>query len=103
MSFSGKATFEITSTVKKMQSGRCLYPNIKSNGVCNCGGFAMSVKLMNEEKLIKTAMDTLIKQLGILESNRFISLSAGKRTDSVRRHRDWQKNLSKNDFFKKVF
>jgi hypothetical protein len=58
---------------------------------------------MNEEQLVKKATDILVKQLGPLESSRFLSLPHTKRMESVKRHRAWQKTLDKNAFFNKVF
>jgi hypothetical protein len=42
-------------------------------------------------------------ELGPVEANRFINMPRKKRTDSVKRHREWQKHLDKDKFFKGVF
>ena len=63
----------------------------------------MKTTLMNEEQLVKKATDILLKQLGPLESSRFLSLPHPKRMESVKRHREWQKNLNKDALFNKVF
>ena len=63
----------------------------------------MTTQLMTEEKLVKKATDLLLKQLGPVESSRFIALPHTKRVESVKRHRQWQAGLNKDEFFKKVF
>ncbi len=62
-----------------------------------------TVKYMDEELVIKKAMEALIKELGPIEAIRFISMPKKKRMESVRRHREWQKHLDKAKFFDKVF
>lgn len=58
---------------------------------------------MDEELVIKKAIDVLIKELGPIEAIRFISMPKKKRMDSVRRHREWQRLLNKTKFFDEVF
>jgi len=62
-----------------------------------------SVKYMNEEIVIKRAMEVLIKELGPLEAIRFINMPKKKRLESVKRHREWQKTLNKGRFFDEIF
>jgi len=62
-----------------------------------------SVKYMEEEAVIKKAMKVLIKELGPVEAVRFINMPRKKRLESVRRHREWQKLLNKDQFFAEVF
>ena len=62
-----------------------------------------SVKYMEEEAVIKKAMEVLIKELGPVEAIRFINIPKKKRVESVKRHREWQKLLDKGRFFKEVF
>ena len=62
-----------------------------------------AVKYMDEEAVIKKAMDALIKELGPLEAVRFITMPKKKRVESVKRHREWQKLLNKDKFFDEVF
>ncbi len=60
--------------------------------------------LMNEEKLIQQAVATLLEKLGPIESSRFLALAIDRnRLDSVKRHRQWQKDLKKAEFFNRVF
>jgi len=62
-----------------------------------------SVKYMEEEVVIKKAMEVLIKALGPVEAIRFINMPKEKRVESVKRHREWQKLLDKDRFFKEIF
>ena len=62
-----------------------------------------SVKYMDEELMVKKAIKALIGELGPVEANRFINMPRKKRIDSVKRHREWQKHLDKDKFFKEVF
>ncbi len=61
------------------------------------------MKYMNEDVVIKKAVEVLIKELGPVEAIRFINMPRKKRMESVKRHREWQKTLSKQQFFDKVF
>ena len=58
---------------------------------------------MPEEALLKKAVGLLLDKLGPVETSRFLNLAGRKRTDSVKRHRSWQGELKKNEFFAKVF
>jgi hypothetical protein len=60
-------------------------------------------KYMEEEKIIKKAMDVLIKELGPVEAMRFLTLPKIKRMESIKRHRNWQKMLNKDKFFDEIF
>jgi len=62
-----------------------------------------AIKYMDEEMMVKKAIKVLIGELGPIEANRFISMPRKKRIESVRRHRQWQKQLDKEDFFDRVF
>jgi len=61
------------------------------------------VKYLEEDVIIKKAMDVLIKELGPMEALRFINMPKKKRTESVKRHREWQKHLDKEKFLAVVF
>jgi hypothetical protein len=61
-----------------------------------------AIALMEEDKLVRRAVDSLMKRLGPVETQRFLSLPARKRLDSVRRHRLWQQCLKKDQFFDRV-
>ena len=58
---------------------------------------------IGEDQLLKKAIDILMEKLGPVETNRFLSLPAKKRLESVKRHRLWQSKLDKDSFFKEVF
>ncbi len=62
-----------------------------------------ALKYMDEEVVIKKGVDALVKELGPVEAMRFISLPKRKRMESVKRHREWQKYLNKENFFDEVF
>lgn len=62
-----------------------------------------TVKYMNEDVVIKKAVEVLIKELGPVEAIRFINMPRKKRMESVKRHREWQKTLIKQQFFDEVF
>jgi hypothetical protein len=57
----------------------------------------------DEDVLVAKAIDALMRELGPVDTLRFVTMPKKKRMDSVRRHREWQKTLSKDDFFKVVF
>jgi hypothetical protein len=58
---------------------------------------------MDEELVIKKGVEALIKELGPVEAVRFINLPKRKRVESVKRHRQWQRQLDKDRFLKEVF
>ncbi|OGQ58125.1 MAG: hypothetical protein A3J24_06220 [Deltaproteobacteria bacterium RIFCSPLOWO2_02_FULL_53_8] len=62
-----------------------------------------AIKYLDEEVVIKRGMAALLKELGPVEAMRFVNMPKGKRVESVKRHRQWQKLLDKNIFFDKVF
>ncbi|MEE9339161.1 MAG: hypothetical protein V3U87_13870 [Methylococcaceae bacterium] len=59
--------------------------------------------LMNEEQLIKKAVQVLMKEFGPVEASRFLSIPQRKREDSLKQHETWQKKLNKEAFFNDVF
>jgi len=58
---------------------------------------------MDEEIMVNKGIKALIKELGPMEAIRFINMPRKKRVESVRRHREWQKNLDKEKFLDQVF
>jgi len=62
-----------------------------------------TVKYMAEEIIIKRGVDALFKELGPVEAVRFINLPKRKRVESVKRHRQWQRQLAKEPFLNEVF
>lgn len=63
----------------------------------------MKVQYKTEEELIEKAVAILMRELGPVETNRFITLPQKKRVESVHRHRQWQKGLNKDEFFREIF
>ncbi|MGA7875980.1 MAG: hypothetical protein WCA08_09975 [Desulfoferrobacter sp.] len=61
------------------------------------------VKYMDEKKVIKKGIDALMKELGPVEAIRFLNIPRMKRVESVKRHRQWQKSLKKDEFLNDVF
>ena len=57
----------------------------------------------DEEQLIAKAIEVLMKELGPVEASRFLSLPKKRRTESVKRHRQWQAQLQEEGFFDRVF
>jgi hypothetical protein len=60
-------------------------------------------KYMDQELLIKKALGALIKELGPIETLRFLNLPKEKRLESVQRHHLWQKGLNKEKFLNELF
>jgi hypothetical protein len=60
-------------------------------------------KYMDEEDVIRKAIEVLLKELGPIETIRFINMPKKKRLESVKRHREWQKQLDKEKFLNEVF
>jgi len=61
-----------------------------------------SIALLEENTLVEKGIRLLMKNLGPIETQRFLSLSPRKRMDSVRRHQLWQQGLKKDEFFDRV-
>jgi hypothetical protein len=60
-------------------------------------------QFLSEETLVRRAIEVLLETLGPVETTRFLSLPLKKRTESVKRHREWQSRLEKESFFNDVF
>ncbi len=58
---------------------------------------------LQEEELIRRAIETLLRALGPVETTRFLDLARSRPLDSVQRHRVWQESLDKDAFFQQVF
>lgn len=59
--------------------------------------------VMEEGVLVRKAVRALLDDLGPVETQRFLSLSSGRRQESVTRHRNWQRGLKRAKFFNEVF
>ena len=62
-----------------------------------------NIKYLGEEDVLKKGISILIKELGPVETTRFLNIPRKKRLESVKRHREWQKALNKQDFIKELF
>ena len=62
-----------------------------------------TARYLEEEVVIKKGMQALIGALGSVEAVRFITLPRERRIESVKRHRQWQETLNKDEFFDDVF
>ncbi|MHB1647080.1 MAG: hypothetical protein ACYCSW_11360 [bacterium] len=60
-------------------------------------------KYMEEETVIRKGIGALLKELNPVEVMRFINIPREERTESVKRHREWQKLLDKDKFFEEIF
>ena len=61
-------------------------------------------KIMDDnQKLVLKAVDILMDKLGPVEASRFLAMHQAGKLDSVKRHRLWQAELDKEDFFKEIF
>jgi hypothetical protein len=62
-----------------------------------------AVRYMDDELVMKKGVELLINGLGPLETLRFLSFPREKRIETIKRHRDWQKNLDQKQFFDDLF
>ena len=58
---------------------------------------------LKEDELIRRAIRALLRELGPVETTRFLTLPQRTRVESVARHRLWQDGLDKDTFFDQVF
>ena len=58
---------------------------------------------IDEEQLVTKAIEVLVRELGPVEASRFLALPKKRRIESVKRHRQWQAQLKRDDFFDQVF
>lgn len=56
-----------------------------------------------DKDLMEKGTKILFKELGYADAIRFLSIPRDIRQDSVKRHRKWQKDLDKEQFFDEVF
>lgn len=62
-----------------------------------------TAKYMEEERVIRKGIEALMKELGPVETMRFMNIPRKKRLESVKRHRQWQKLLNKEEFLDEAF
>jgi len=63
----------------------------------------MNLKYFTEEERVTKTISALLKELRPVETSRFMTLHQKKRIESVKRHREWQKTLNKDKFFRTIF
>lgn len=56
-----------------------------------------------EDEMIRRAIEALLRDLGPVETTRFLTLPQRRKIDSVTRHRRWQEGLDRDRFFDRVF
>ncbi|MGR3295817.1 MAG: hypothetical protein ACUZ8A_06285 [Candidatus Bathyanammoxibius sp.] len=61
-----------------------------------------AARYLEEEVVVKKAIEALLKELGPVEAARFINMPRRKRLESVKRHRQWQKKLDETSFLDEV-
>jgi hypothetical protein len=61
------------------------------------------IKYLGEEDILLKGINVLLKELGPVETTRFLNIPRKKRLESIRRHREWQKSLKKEEFIKELF
>lgn len=59
--------------------------------------------LLSEEPLITRAVQLLMREMGSIETTRFLTMAPNLRIESVKRHQQWQQNLEPEAFFDQVF
>lgn len=62
-----------------------------------------TARFLDEEVMVKKGMQALIGALGSVEAVRFMTLPRERRIESVKRHREWQDTLNKDEFFDDIF
>ena len=60
-------------------------------------------KIVPDNDLVKKGIEILFRELGNVDTIRFLSIPRGKRVESVKQHRDWQQTLDEDTFFDEVF
>ena len=61
-----------------------------------------TARYLEEDVVVKKAIEALLKELGPVEAARFINMPRRKRLESVKRHRQWQKKLDETSFLDEV-
>jgi hypothetical protein len=62
-----------------------------------------ATQLMKEDDLLHGAISALMEKLGPVETSRFLAMDRPRRTESIKRHRKWQKSLDREAFLTEVF
>jgi hypothetical protein len=61
------------------------------------------IKYQGDEEILIKGINILLKKLGPVETTRFLNIPRKKRLESIKRHREWQKTLNKENFLKELF
>lgn len=62
-----------------------------------------AARYMDDELVIKKGVEFLLQGLGPMETLHFLNLPRESRVDGVKRHREWQKHLDKQQFLDDLF
>lgn len=62
-----------------------------------------AARYQDEEVMVEKGVQALIDALGSVEAVRFMTLPRARRIESVKRHREWQGTLNKDEFFEDIF
>lgn len=62
-----------------------------------------AARYQDEDAMVEKGVRALIDALGSIEAVRFMTLPRARRIESVKRHREWQSTLNKDEFFGDVF
>ena len=62
-----------------------------------------AMQYRDDEIVIQKGVELLLNGLGPLETLRFLNFPREQRLESVKRHREWQTHLDKEQFFDDVF
>lgn len=62
-----------------------------------------NLQYASQQQLVEQATRLLMAELGPAEALRFLTLPRQERTESVKRHREWQATLDQKSFFNEVF
>ena len=60
-------------------------------------------RYIKDHDLIEKGTRALFKELGYTDAIRFLAMPRDSREETVKRHRQWQQTLNKDDFFQDVF
>lgn len=59
-------------------------------------------KYLNENVMLEKGINALLNELGPVETARFLNIHREKRVESVKRHREWQKELNEENFLNEI-
>jgi len=62
-----------------------------------------TTKYTNSQLVIKRGINALFRELGPVDTQRFIEMSRSKREESVKRHRKLQQKIKRHEFLNEIF